>query len=269
MASISLAICLTCAVAPAAYAADNVDLISSKVAVSAQEDSDGTTSVEYVKTAYDNIPKPDTITTVKLADIGNGKVKVSWNKPSLNGARFNGYVVFYSYNANMKNPEYDLTNLHESSKNDPDKTSLVLSNIQAGKTLYVQVRVNALYRVSDQNEIANGDLSAIRSIKTSKAATPKPRAITSLKLISKKAGKVDASWKASKVRGLTKQTYTVRYSYKKNMAGAKAKTTTKKSLVIKKLKHNKKVYVQVRTNAKYGSKTLHSKWSTKKAVTVK
>ena len=105
--------------------------------------------------------------------------------------------------------------------------------------------------------------------KAKKKKTPKPKAVKSLKAASKAAGKAKVIWKASKVKGLKKQTYTVRYSYHKNMKKSKTKTVKKKGVVLSKLKQGKKVYIQVRTNAKYGKKTLHSAWSAKKAVTVK
>lgn len=104
---------------------------------------------------------------------------------------------------------------------------------------------------------------------TAKKKTPKPKKVSAVKISSKKVGKATISWKASKVKGLKKQTYTVRYSYAKSMKNAKTKTVKKKSLSLSKLKQGKKLYVQVRTNAKYGKKTLHSKWSGVKAVKVK
>ena len=104
---------------------------------------------------------------------------------------------------------------------------------------------------------------------TAKKKTPKPKKVSAVKLSSKKVGKATISWKASKVKGLKKQTYTVRYAYNKSMKNAKTKTVKAKSLSLSKLKQGKKLYVQIRTNAKYGKKTLHSKWSGVKAVKVK
>lgn len=104
---------------------------------------------------------------------------------------------------------------------------------------------------------------------TKAKTTPKPKKVSAIKLSSKKAGKATISWKASKVKGLTKQTYTVRYAYNKAMKNAKTKTVKAKKLNLSKLTQGKKLYVQIRTNAKYKNKTLHSKWSAKKTVTVK
>ena len=69
----------------------------------------------------------------------------------------------------------------------------------------------------------------VGSLTTQEAAsTPKPKAVTSVKLTSPKYGKATVSWKASKVEGLTNQTYTVRWSYSKAMKNAKTKTVKAK-----------------------------------------
>lgn len=104
---------------------------------------------------------------------------------------------------------------------------------------------------------------------TAKKKTPKPKKVSAVKLSSKKVGKAAISWKTSKLKGLKKQTYTVRYAYNKSMKNAKTKTVKTKSATLTKLKQGKKLYVQVRTNARYGKKTLHSAWSGVKAVKVK
>lgn len=103
-----------------------------------------------------------------------------------------------------------------------------------------------------------------------KKATPKPNKVRSLKVASNKAGKATITWKApKKVKGVKVKSYTVRYAYNKAMKSAKTKTVKTKKLTLSKLKQGKKLYVQIRTNAKYGKKTVRSGWSNVKAVKVK
>ena len=65
--------------------------------------------------------------------------------------------------------------------------------------------------------------------------------------------------------------YQIRYSLKSNMKGAKKATAKKSSAskTIKKLKKNKKYYVQVRTYTKKNGITFYSPWSKKKYVKTK
>lgn len=95
--------------------------------------------------------------------------------------------------------------------------------------------------------------------KTAKPAKPK----VTLKSKKKKAA---VSWKKVK----NANGYEVKYSQKKNMKGAKKKTTTKAKYTIKKLKSKKYVYVQVRAYTKdsLGNK-VYGKFSKKKKVYVK
>lgn len=89
---------------------------------------------------------------------------------------------------------------------------------------------------------------------------------TSLKSVSRFSKGFTVKWNknAKEVTG-----YQIRYSQKKNMSGAKivtvknAKTTSCK---IKKLKVNKKYYVQIRTYKTTGGKTYYSSWSSKKML---
>ena len=65
--------------------------------------------------------------------------------------------------------------------------------------------------------------------------------------------------------------YQIRYSTKANMSGAKYTKAAKssKSKKISKLRKKTKYYVQVRTYTVKGGKTFYSKWSAKKAISVK
>ena len=66
-------------------------------------------------------------------------------------------------------------------------------------------------------------------------------------------------WTApKKVSGLKSQSFTVQYADNSLMNGAKTKTTTKPYVL---LPIDSASYVQVRTNAKYGKKAVHSKWA--------
>ena len=61
--------------------------------------------------------------------------------------------------------------------------------------------------------------------------------------------------------------YQIKYSAKKNMKGAKTKTTTKVKYTIKKLKSRKFTYVQVRAFAKDSTgQKVYGKFSAKKKV---
>ena len=252
--ALALSTCLTVVCAPAAFASTVVTGVPSAL------DSDA-------------LAKPDTITYLSVKATTTGNVKVTWKQPDLNGLRYNGYVVFYAYNSSMTNAEFQVLTAKDTSY-EPGKTlSTILTNLKQGKTLYIQVRMNALFKGAVGSwDISNGDLSTVKSVKivaAAKKATPKPKKVSAVKLSSKEAGKVKVSWKASKAKGLKSQTYTVRYAYNKAMKKAKTKTVKAKIATLSKLKTGKKLYVQVRTNAKYGKKTLHSKWSTKRVVTVK
>ena len=64
--------------------------------------------------------------------------------------------------------------------------------------------------------------------------------------------------------------YQIKYSAKKNMKGAKTKTTTKVKYTIKKLKSRKFTYVQVRAFAKDSTgQKVYGKFSAKKKVFIK
>lgn len=83
------------------------------------------------------------------------------------------------------------------------------------------------------------------------------------------SGKRKVSWKAGKVKGLTAQTYTVRYQTDSGaFEDMKCKTTSKTHVTIPQkafLAQNgnrslDNQIAQIRTNAKYKGKTLHSGW---------
>lgn len=92
---------------------------------------------------------------------------------------------------------------------------------------------------------------------------------TKLNSVAKGSKSFTAKW--------TKQTkevtgYQIRYSLKKNMSGSKTITINKTkttSCTVKKLKGNKKYYVQIRTYKKTGGKNYYSSWSSAKSVTTK
>ena len=100
---------------------------------------------------------------------------------------------------------------------------------------------------------------------------------TSVKKLKKAKRSFTVTWKKPS-RAALKQTtgYQVRWSLKKSMKGAKAKTVKatssagkKCTLKVSKLKAGKKYYVQVRTYKKAGGKTYYSSWSKAKAVKTK
>lgn len=66
--------------------------------------------------------------------------------------------------------------------------------------------------------------------------------------------------------------YQIKYSLKKNMKPSKTKTVksaNKISLTAKKLKKNKKYYVQIRSYKTINGKKYYSSWSAKKTVKIK
>ncbi len=92
---------------------------------------------------------------------------------------------------------------------------------------------------------------------------------TSLGTITPGSKKMTVRWKkqATQTTG-----YEIQYSLSSKFKKAKKATVKKNSTVkkvIKKLKSNKKYYVRVRTYKVVGSKKYYSKWSKKKAVTIK
>ena len=104
------------------------------------------------------------------------------------------------------------------------------------------------------------------------AKTPKLKKVTSIRLSSAAMGEIRVTCNAPKTPdSLTFKSYTVKYSYKKNMKGAKTKTVKTSSnlnMTINKVKKGQRVYVQIRANAKYGNKIVHSAWSKVKSVKV-
>ena len=99
----------------------------------------------------------------------------------------------------------------------------------------------------------------------------------SVKKLKKAKRGFTVAWKKPSKAALKQTTgYQVRWSPKKSMKGAKAKTVKatssagkKCTLKVSKLKAGKKYYVQVRTYKKAGGKTYHSSWSKAKAVKTK
>lgn len=92
---------------------------------------------------------------------------------------------------------------------------------------------------------------------------------TKLKSVKKGSRRFTAKWskQTKEVTG-----YQIRYSLKKNMTGAKTVNIKKNkttSYTAKKLKGNKKYYVQIRTYKKVGGKTYYSSWSGSKTVKTK
>ena len=101
---------------------------------------------------------------------------------------------------------------------------------------------------------------------------PNPPKATSITSLTSKSKSVTVKWK--KVGAATG--YQIQYATNKNMKKAKTVTVSGKNLAkqIKKLKKGKKYYFRVRTCQKvhfYDNtvKTLHSKWSAKKAIKCK
>ena len=127
----------------------------------------------------------------------------------------------------------------------------------------------AAFAADAQSLTAGTGVDAAAAQTAAKKTVPKPKKVTGVKLESRVMREITVFWNAPKsVEGLTDQTYTVRYSYKKNMKNAKSKTTKWPAIEIGKMKTGKKVYVQVRTNAKFGKRTVHSAWSKVKSVRV-
>ena len=92
---------------------------------------------------------------------------------------------------------------------------------------------------------------------------------TKIKKLKKGKKSFTVKWQRQKVG---KVGYQVRYSLKKNMKKAKTKTVKKNAktkLKVKKLKSNKRYYVQVRTFKKIAGKKYYSAWSQKKTVKVR
>lgn len=93
----------------------------------------------------------------------------------------------------------------------------------------------------------------------------------------KKPGKAKVKVKAQKKKAKLTFTkianakgYEIKYSNKKNMKKAKTKTTTKKSITIKKLKAGKKTYFQIRAyNIDSAGKKVYSKKTVKKNAFIK
>ena len=199
--------------------------------------------------------------SLKLSSPKAGTVKVSWKEPKNNKSKYDDYgyslkyAVRYSYSKNMKNAK---------EKEEITGTSYTLKGLKRGKAVYVQVCAMDA-SVDFSNNVFWNHSSRWTNVQ---CITPQPKAVSQVKLSSESAGNAAVSWKASKVKGLKSQTYTVRYAYDKSMKGAKTKTTTKKSLSLAKLKRGNTLYVQVRTNAKFKNKKLHSKWSKVKKVQV-
>lgn len=98
---------------------------------------------------------------------------------------------------------------------------------------------------------------------TDVASTPGKGSIISAK--NKKAGEIVLKFK--KVSGA--KDYQIQYSTKKSFKGKKAKTTSKISYTIKKLKKKKTYYIRVRAYKLNGKKKVYGAWSKVKKVKVK
>ena len=201
--------------------------------------------------------------SVKLTSTSPGEVRVTWKEPKkvpeTSGSHLYPdpkYAIWYSYSKNMKNAK---------SKFEIEGESITLKNLKKGKKLYVRVCTEGY--VAGETSYYWTPISRSTSAKAiTVAKKPKLSAVSAVKLTSPK-GKATISWKASKVKGVKNQAYTVRYAYNKSMKNAKTKTVKAKKATLSALKPGKKLYVQVRTNAEYGKETLHSKWSAKTAKT--
>lgn len=91
-----------------------------------------------------------------------------------------------------------------------------------------------------------------------------PKNVGGLKVKAQPGGRCKVSWnKTPKVSG-----YQIRYSAKSSMKSSKiAKAAgAKKNIMLKKLKKNKKYYVQIRAYSKVGGKMYYGNWSKKKTV---
>ena len=112
---------------------------------------------------------------------------------------------------------------------------------------------------------------AFAGTNTGKASTAKKVYVSvpkSLKVSSKKAGRLDVSWKKnSKASG-----YQIQYSTNKKFSGAKkvtVKTGKKVKTTISGLKKGKKYYVRIRAYKKVSGKNNYSAWSKNQKVTIR
>lgn len=117
-----------------------------------------------------------------------------------------------------------------------------------------------------------GDTTESSSSAVSNTVTLKKPKATKIVSLTKKPKSFTVKW--AKKSGITG--YQIRYATKKDMSNAKKVKITKKTTVsktIKKLKGNKRYYVQVRTYKNYKvngkTKAVYSSWSTKKSVVTK
>ena len=154
------------------------------------------------------------------------------------------------------------------------------------KTPAVTVTLNGAPLVEDQDFIANcsnntnvgtatieikgkADYTGtvVKSFKINPKGTTLNKPVRLKKGFTARWAKQTAGMSAKRITG-----YQIRYSLKKNMAGAKLRTVkgcAKGSVTVKKLKAKKTYYIQVRTYMKTGGKTYYSPWSAKKSVKTK
>ena len=132
---------------------------------------------------------------------------------------------------------------------------VTINKLTPGKTIKMQLRLSG----TKNGKTYRSERSALKSVKVAQAPTP-----GQLTLTTPAKGTVKATWKApssSSMKGLTSPTYTVRWAYNSSMKNAKTKTVKKTATALSNLKGGKTVYVQVRVNAKYNDKVVHSPWS--------
>ena len=112
---------------------------------------------------------------------------------------------------------------------------------------------------------------AFAGTNTGKASTAKKVYVSvpkSLRVSSKKTGRLDVSWKKnSRASG-----YQIQYSTSKKFSGAKkvtVKTGKKVKTKVNGLKRGKKYYVRIRAYKKVSGKNNYSAWSTSQKVTIR
>lgn len=133
VACIALAMGLTCALAPAAFAANSQSLTTGDVALTAQEPN----------------PTVPTVKKVKLKSYAMGEITVIPTEPKIDGRNISSYrytqttdgltlksyTIRYSYNKKMKGAKTKTS----------EYGSRSINKLKKGKRVYVQIRVNMNY----------------------------------------------------------------------------------------------------------------------------
>lgn len=134
----------------------------------------------------------------------------------------------------------------------------------ANPTLGIKFAFGAFLKEYEDESNMKGTIEVKDFTIKADATVQKPAKVKGLKVTAKKKAMVVKFKKAK----LAKK-YQVTYSLKSNFKSAKNKTTSKKSITIKKLKSKKKYYVKVRAYYTIDGKKVYGAYSAKKKVKVK